>query len=346
MAKYHISADGKKRPCRAKGNCPLGVSFDGPKQANQHIEKRMSIDEVFKKKVESGENFTREEAIERGKYMEEMTNSLYKNGKTSDVLNSEEKAIDGEVTRVYTKERKKIHDEVIQNFKSRFKNAKKDGKVVFSAGLPGAGKTTILTEHSGVNLDDYVAVSSDDFKEEFAERGLTETFDNIGNLEVSTLSHEETSMLADRFLREMSADGYNIIYDYTAKSVESTEKRIDTLKGNGYKEKDMQFVFVDIPLETARERTIRRYEDGLNKMVKGENVVGGRYLPDFVLDASASKTGKYSSVNAEVVIEMHRRLENAGLPKPKIYDNSGDREKNLDARPFEIDFDEFKSRAD
>lgn len=278
--------------------------------------------------------------------MEEMTNSLYKNGKTSSIIHSEEKIVDGQVIRVYKEERKRLHNEIVQKFKDRFKNAKKDGKVVFSAGLPGAGKTTILTEHSGVNLDDYVTVSSDDFKEEFAEKDLTETFDNIGNLEVSTLSHEETSMLADRFLKEMSSDGYNIIYDYTAKSVQSTEERIGILKRNGYEEKDMQFVFVDIPLETARERTIRRYESGLNAMVKGENTVGGRYLPDFVLDASASKTGKYSSVNAEVVIEMHRRLENAGLPKPRIYDNSGDKETDPDARPFEIDFDEFKSRAD
>lgn len=346
MAKYHISADGSKRLCRAKdGNCPLGIAFDNPKLANEFVETRDSIEETFKSKVESGKPFTREEAIERGKHMEIMTTSLVKNNKTSEYMHTIEKIVNGKKTKVYTAERQKLHDDMIQKFRNRFKNAERDGKVVFSAGLPGAGKTTILTQHSGINLDDYVTVSSDDFKEEFAERGLTESFDNIGNLEVSTLSHEETSMLANRFLEEMSADGYNIIYDYTAKSVESTENRIGTLKNNGYKEEDMQFVFVDIPLETARERTIRRYEDGLNEMVKGGNTVGGRYLPDFVLDASESKTGKYSSVNAEVVIEMHRRLEDMGLPKPKIYDNSGDKEIDPDAKPFEIDFDEFRSKG-
>lgn len=344
MVKYHISSDGKKRPCRAKGNCPLGMSFDNPGLANEFIEKRESVEETFLRKVETGELFTRKEAIARGKFMEEMTSSLIKNGKSSESIYTEKVFINGHERKVYTKKRKLLHDEIISKFKSKFKNAKKDKQVVFSAGLPGAGKTTILTQHSGVDLNDYVTVSSDDFKEEFAERGLTESYDNIGNLEVSTLSHEETSMLADRFLKEMSSEGYNIIYDYTAKSSDSTRDRMKILKENGYEEKDMQFVFVDIPLETARERTIRRYEAGLNEMVKGENSIGGRYLPDFVLDASKSKTGKYSSVNAEVVINIHEEFKEMGLPKPKIYDNSGDREKDPNAKPFEISFDEFKNR--
>lgn len=107
----------------------------------------------------------------------------------------------------------------------------------------------------------------------------------------------------------------------------------------------MQIVFVDIPLEVAEQRAITRYSIGLNNAVdaKGDHV-GGRYLPPDVLYSNKSKTGKYSSKNAEAVVSVYYHFEDKGLPKPIVYDNSGDSFADKSYKPIRIDFDEFSNR--
>lgn len=106
----------------------------------------------------------------------------------------------------------------------------------------------------------------------------------------------------------------------------------------------MQFVFVDIPLEVAEERANFRYFVGLNDGIQKEGHTGGRYLPKDVLYQNKSKTGKYSSVNAEAMLEVYNRNKDKGMPEPIVYDNSGNVLKNPDYKPQRIDFKEFANR--
>lgn len=111
----------------------------------------------------------------------------------------------------------------------------------------------------------------------------------------------------------------------------------------------MQFIFVDISPQTAKERAKFRYARGLNEglRVEGKNldrsdkdkksVIGGRYLPEYVIDESKPKTDKYSSVNAETLIQLHEDAD-LGLPEPKVYDNSG-------SAPIPINYNDFNKES-
>ena len=119
----------------------------------------------------------------------------------------------------------------------------------------------------------------------------------------------------------------------------STNRRIGLLESNEYSKKDMQFVFLDIPLDTAKERATGRYTHGLNETIKREEGDGGRYLPTSVLDASKSKTGKYSSKNAEALLQVYKEGSKDGMPEPLVFDNSGDSRKDPSYKPSKINQD-------
>lgn len=342
MSKYHVSRDGKVRPCRSRGVCPLGTSFDGKASAEEYVKVKAEQNDKYEQALESKESYTMEEALERGAFVEKTVSAQLKNGRDTKSLYFD--TIKGE----YTEERQKLHREILDELHDKYKDVPSEGKVVFSAGLPGAGKTTVLNMlkdgSEGVNVDNFATVSSDDMKEIFAEKGMIPKVDGLSEMEASTLVHEESSYLADKFLSELGQQNKNIVYDFTCKNADSTTRRMNILKNAGYKEKDMQFIFVDIPLEVAEERANFRYSVGLNDGIQKEGHTGGRYLPKGVLYQNKSKTGKYSSVNAEALLEVYYRNRDKGMPEPIVYDNSGNIFKNPDYKPQKIDFREFASR--
>lgn len=340
--KYHISKDGRPRPCRSKGPCPLGSNFDSKNGAFKYSEDKNGQDSIMKDKISSKTKFTQDEAADRGIFVNTTTVSWLKNGKDTKTMFYNEKK--GE----FTKERAKAHREMLDELHKKYENIPSDGKVIFSAGLPGAGKTTVLNmlnETDGIEVDQYATVSSDDFKEMLAERDMIPHIPGLDRMEASTLVHEESSYLADKFLKELSEKNKNVIYDFTCKNPETASERISLLQEDGYEEKDMQFVFVDIPLEVAKDRAIGRYMYGLNNSVDNEDKIGGRFLPPAVLERNISKTGNFSSVNAESLIEVFKRNESKGMPKPIVYDNSGDNRKDPSYKPTKIDFDGFSKKA-
>lgn len=339
--KYHISIDGKARPCRSKGPCPLGTNFENRKNAIRHSDDKSAQKTLMDKKVGEKNHYTEKEAMDRGQFVNETTASWIKNKKDSTSL-----YFDAEKGK-FTKEREKLHREILDELHKKYEHIPSEGKVIFSAGLPGAGKTTVLNmldKTDGIAVHEFATVSSDDFKEIFAEKDMIPKIPDLDRMESSTLVHEESSYLADKFLKELSAKKKNVIYDFTCKNIHSTTQRINTLTASGYEEKDMQFVFVDIPLEIAQKRAIGRYMSGLNSTVESRDGIGGRFLPPAVLERNRSKTGKYSSVNAESVIGIFNLNKDKGMPEPIVYDNSGDSRKDPSYKPKKIDFKIFSSR--
>lgn len=343
--KYHISKNGTVVICRAVVKpCPLGGGhFDTKEAGETYLQEKYSAMDTYETHVRFGTEYKTIDANKRGKFVERETTQASKDGKNSvDIyFNSD--------TGEWTKERQKLHDEIIAEFHNKYKNVPNDNRAVFSAGLPGAGKTTVLTNYENFDMDTWATVSSDDMKEMLAERGHVPEIEGLTPMESSTLVHKESSMLADRLLSELSSQGKNIIYDFTGRNVIRTKKRIETLVKSGYETKNMQFIFVDISPQTAKERAKFRYARGLNEglRVEGKNldrsdkdkksVIGGRYLPEYVIDESKPKTDKYSSVNAETLIQLHEDAD-LGLPEPKVYDNSG-------SAPIPINYNDFNKES-
>lgn len=342
--KYHISKNGAVVICRAIIKpCPLGGGhFDTKEAGEAYLQEKYSVMDTYKSYVRFGGEYSIIDANERGELVRKETTRASKDGKNSFEIYSDSN------TGEWTKERQKLHDEIIAELHKKYEDVPNDNRAVFSAGLPGAGKTTVLTEHENFDMDTWATVSSDDIKEMLAEKGCVPEIEGLTPMESSTLVHKESSILADRLLSELSSQGKNIIYDFTCKSVVSTKERINTLLENGYETKNMQFIFVDISPQIAKERAKSRYLIGLNEGLKVERdnldkdkdkkpVIGGRYLPEYLIDKLKPKTDNYSSVNAETLIQLHE-YANLGLPEPKVYDNSG-------SSPIPIKYNDFNKES-
>ena len=341
MNKFHISKNGSVEVCKAKVKpCPLGsVHFESKEAGEKYLDNKVLAIEAHKEHVQYDSTYSTLDANRRGAFVAEETKQALDDGKASYQTHFDEK------NGSWDKERDSLHQEILSEFKEKYEHVPTDKNVIFSAGLPGAGKTTVLTQYENLNMEDWATVSSDDMKEILAEKGAIPEIEGLSPMERSTLVHQESSYLADRLLKDLSSEGKNVIYDFTCKNKDSTEKRIKTLVGSGYKTEDMQFTFVDITIEVAKERAKSRYTKGLNESIKiardnkfakddeQKPVLGGRYLPNKVIELLRSEGGKHNSVNAETLISLYQD-KSYNFPEPKIYDNSGDEPKEISFKDF------------
>lgn len=334
--KYHIKKNGDIGVCSAQIRpCPIGgpeSHFDNKEDAFQALEDRYGLStdhqrDLFVEKKQKQEKFSTLEANDRARYVEELTSIALADGQSS-----MDQFFDKNYN-MWTDERVELHEKLLSAMALKYSNVPKDGKVIISGGLPGAGKTTVLTRNLGLDLSEttpaYATISSDDFKEMIAEEGMVPEIDGLTPMEASTLVHLESSYLADELLNRMTQNKTNIIYDCTCKNVKSTQRRIGTFMNKGYKDKDIQLVFVDIPMNISHERAKYRYKEGLNN-----NRIGGRYVPPTTIDLCKPKNKKHNSKNAETILKLSAD-DKFEMPTPIVFDNSGD-------QPIQLNFNEFK----
>lgn len=195
---------------------------------------------------------------------------------------------------VWMPERRRLHDEILDDIMDRARGVPRDGKAIFAGGLGGAGKSTCLKGHAGVDPGEYVTLNPDDMKEELAKRDAIPKVEGLSPMEASTLVHEEASFLALSLADRCYQERANVMWDITMSSQKSVLSRVDALSQKGY---DMRMVFVDIPPEVSKERAEARHRRGWEAHRQGEGL-GGRYLPPGVTDAQADP--EYTSKNLRV----------------------------------------------
>lgn len=300
MTKYHIDINGVPAICRAEIiACPRGGGqehYSTKEEAQVYAdflnetEARLGLrdfiinnkeitSEDAKKRAQEVENIIRNPLIERFN-----TKRFYYNP----------------VVEEWDEERAKLHNEIINEFLNEYENVPSDKKVIISAGLPGAGKTTVLGKIPEINISEYAIVNSDDIKEKMVEKGMIPEIRGLTPLESAGLIHEESSYLADKLQIELSKRGKNTIYDMTSKSRSSVKRRLAVFQNRGYNIKDVTMVFVDIDIETSKERANDRYRDGLNDYIQGKSIMGGRYIPKSVFETCRPTWKDTSSINQEV----------------------------------------------
>lgn len=347
---FHISSDGKVRPCYAvKRPCPLGGgSFPTPELATEYkakiqaekldglegrdaqiAERDSRVIDRYDELIKKGRELSEEELAERGRFIESRLDKAFTDGLSTDRQYSN--------GGIWDSERKKIHDEMLSEMLEKYKDVPCEGKVTMSAGLPGAGKTTVLYNEYGHELDNYATISSDDFKEMLAERGFIPEVDGLMPMEASTLVHAESSYLADRLLQLLAEQQKNIIYDFTAKELTSSVKRIETLTDRGYDIEDIQIEFINITPDEAIIRAKRRFFVGMNKDPK----LGGRHLPEYIIDNSRAPSEEShwaDSRNATVIRDLKNKYGDR-FKTPNIYDNNGKSARKIPYDEFLLDFD-------
>lgn len=228
-------------------------------------------------------------------------------GKSTDALHTVD-----ESRQVWTDERAKLHRQIVDDILNAHKDVPRNRKAVMAGGLGGAGKTTVLTQHAGIDTSQYLTLNPDEIKEELVNRGLAPKVEGYSPMEMSALLHEESSHLTKMLAAIAQDEGINVMWDITMSgATKKTQAKIKDLKDRGY---SVDGVFVDIPVETSVERAMARYRRGLEQFLDGKGN-GGRYVPPSIIRENESKT--HSSTNREAFETVADQFADWS-----IYDNS------------------------
>lgn len=193
---------------------------------------------------------------------------------------------------VWSDERDAAHEQIVADLYAAAAGIPCEGKAIIAGGLPGAGKTTVLREHAGIDLSRYFMINPDDIKEQLARRGMVPDIAGLSPMEASDLAHEESSHIAKRLANRAETDRRNIIWDITMSSASSVADRAGALRAAGYRQIDG--VFVHVPVEISVSRADLRHRIEHDRYLSGSGL-GGRYISDSLIRSHADDS--FGSVN-------------------------------------------------
>lgn len=215
---------------------------------------------------------------------------------------------------IWTDVRSAAHDALLDDLYRRASDVPREYKAIMTGGLPGAGKTTVLTKHAGLDLSQYLVINPDVIKAEMALRGLVPEIAGLTPMEATEFVHEEASFLAKRLATRAQADGRNIIWDFTMCNVETASNRIESLHASGYAAVDG--IFVDVGIEESVKRADARHREGHEDYRAGLGL-GGRFITEELIRAQADPD--WGSRNRASFEQLRQKFSAWSL-----YDNSGE----------------------
>ena len=212
----------------------------------------------------------------------------------------------------WTVERVRVHAQILSEVYAHAANVPCDRQAIIAGGLGGAGKSTVLEHHAGIDRSAYLTIDPDLFKDQLARRGLLPDVPGLSPMEASSLAHEESSYLARQLAVLALADGKNIIWDITMSSSASAVSRITELREAAYEKVDG--LFVDIPIAVSIARAEDRHRRDHDAHLAGEGH-GGRHVPPAVTWRQADP--EYGSLNRRAFEEVKAHFDSWS-----VYDNS------------------------
>ena len=191
----------------------------------------------------------------------------------------------------------------------------REGRAIIAGGVSGAGKTTVLEGQPAIERQLYLDIDPDEVKEMMAARSMIPVIAGLSPMEASAKAHEEASMLAKRLAERAYRQQTNVIWDITMSTEASVRDRMAAMREAGYGQIDG--VFVETDLDTARLRVMQRWQRGQERYWSGEGL-GGRYVPaDFIAMSEPDKPG-YSSRNQQIFEQVRGEFSST-----VEYDSSG-----------------------
>ena len=126
--------------------------------------------------------------------------------------------------------RDQLHGRLIAEYLAARPDIRYERRAIVLAGPPGAGKSTVLQEVLGGVSEAWLTVDADEFKRALLQAAIDDgTYEGIIKpaaihereaagekfypLELASLVHEESSMLAKRLRRQVIAEGMNVVVD-------------------------------------------------------------------------------------------------------------------------------------
>lgn len=228
---------------------------------------------------------------------------------------------------IWSDERDARHDSLIDHLYARAAAVPSEHRAVVAGGLPGAGKTTVLTQHADFDPSSYLVINPDLIKEEMARARLIPQVRGLSPMESSVLAHEEASHIAKRLAHRAEAEGKNVAWDMTMSRSATCTDRIATLRAHGYTQIDA--VFVDIPIAVSLARTDARHRQGHEAFRAGAGL-GGRFVfREMILAQADHNWGSLNRANFERVKDLcdaWSRYDNSADGSPArlvAYDSRG-----------------------
>lgn len=203
--------------------------------------------------------------------------------------------------------RRKFHHRLLEQHRESTPDVRGDRRAVVLAGPPGAGKSTILCEILGADLGHYLVIDPDDFKrlllQQSQEDGSYETWikpeevqdweangEQFFPLELASLMHEESSLLAKTQREWAIGQGVNIVVDTVLSSESKALKLGEQLTEAGYR---IEVVDVEVSYEISKARIARRWRQAYKAALEGRDEWGGRWVPsEFVREVFTEHTNR------------------------------------------------------
>lgn len=189
--------------------------------------------------------------------------------------------------------RRQLHNRLLAQQQEAAPNARSDREAIVLAGPPGAGKSTVLKSILGENRDHYLVIDADEFKHALLRHAQQDgTYESkikppdirdreaagekFFPLEMASLVHEESSMLAERLRSKSIREGTNIVVDTVLSSEESAQEIGRQLNAAGY---SVQIIDVEVPFEISEGRISKRWQQDYEAALEGRDELGGRWVP-------------------------------------------------------------------
>jgi len=229
----------------------------------------------------------------------------------------------------WVEDRAVMQDAIIEDLYGAARDVPCERRAILAGGLPGAGKTTVLEHHAGIDRSQYLTINPDEIKNEMAKRGMIPEVAGLSPMEASDLVHEESSYVAKQLALRATANGKNVIWDITMSSRESTESRISALRAAGYSR--VEGVFIDIPIDVGIRRSDARHREGHDSYRAGVGL-GGRLVPAEVIGSQTDPDwGSHNRRTFEQVkpqLDGWSQFDNSVDGRAPVLVDSGGREED------------------
>lgn len=204
-----------------------------------------------------------------------------------------------------TSKREALHEVILRRFLAVQEVLRYDHRAVVMAGPPGAGKSSTMIKaigDMGRAANEYAVIDSDVFKREILsamvedgsirelmplelEAQTTLTGEVFLPFDFAALVHIESTILADRALKQALRQGANVIIDGTLSDLNQGRERLNLLAANGYKSR--LIVDVEASRTVVEKRVHDRWLYDYEHSISSESTsvgLGGRLVPAGAFD--------------------------------------------------------------
>ncbi|MDF3319870.1 zeta toxin family protein [Rhodococcus sp. C3V] len=194
-----------------------------------------------------------------------------------------------------SRERRRFRTDIIDRYLADATPAREARSAVLTAGAPGAGKSTSLSEHVD-EIEGYRRIDSDDIKDYLLEQALKDgIYDDllgrqladghpISLRELATLVHRESTAMVSEIRGRCISRRENLVIEGTLTWADEGVRIVEQLSSAGYV--NVHIIDVEVPFDVAVEQALSRWWGARVADRTKEGALGGRFVPPAVIELS------------------------------------------------------------